>query len=169
MAMIKCKECKKEVSSKAKECPHCGVKNPGVKATDALYGAIFLAVLGGIGYWYFGSDDDAQASEKPVAKVCGKNDGQCIFDAHLIDALTYCKKPIQERSKYEYEWTDGAFENIFSRYINEPEKHLIVYMGDKLKFTNGFNAKVNMSYSCTLDTTTNQVVDYQVTEGRLPK
>jgi|OM-RGC.v1.035162127 hypothetical protein len=26
MAIIKCKECKKEISSSAKECPHCGFR-----------------------------------------------------------------------------------------------------------------------------------------------
>lgn len=29
MALKNCKECGKEVSSSAKKCPHCGVKNPG--------------------------------------------------------------------------------------------------------------------------------------------
>ncbi len=29
MAMTACHECGKEVSNKAKSCPHCGVKNPG--------------------------------------------------------------------------------------------------------------------------------------------
>ena len=28
MALKKCKECKKEVSTKAKNCPHCGAKKP---------------------------------------------------------------------------------------------------------------------------------------------
>jgi len=169
MAITKCKECKKEVSSKAKVCPHCGVKDPGFNAMDAVKGLVFLAILGSIGYWYFSGDDDAAIKEPAKAKVCAANDGQCVFDAHLVDALVACKTPIQERSKYDYEWTNGTFENIFSRYINQPDKHQIIYMGDKLKFTNGFNAKLNMTYSCTFDTKSNQAVDYKVTEGRLPK
>ncbi|WP_409450394.1 zinc ribbon domain-containing protein, partial [Cedecea neteri] len=32
IALTKCKECKKEVSSSAKTCPHCGVKNPAITA-----------------------------------------------------------------------------------------------------------------------------------------
>ncbi|WP_208950167.1 hypothetical protein [Rahnella sp. ChDrAdgB13] len=168
MAMLKCKECKKEVSAKAKVCPHCGVKDPGFSAKDAFKGFIFLAVLVGAGYWYFSGGDDA-AKELPKVKVCASNDGQCVFDAHLVDAIMECKDPIQSRSKYDYEWTNGAFGNIFSRYINEPEKNQITYLGDTLKFTNGFNAKVNMTYSCILDTKSNKLVDYVVTEGRLPK
>lgn len=169
MAMTKCKECKKEVSTKAKVCPHCGVKDPGFNAKDAVKGFLFLLILVGMGYWYFSGDDDAVAKEPAKAKVCAENDGKCIFDANLVDALVACKGPIQESSKYDHEWTNGAFENIFSRYINQPAKHQIVYIGDKLKFTNGFNAKVNMSYSCTFDTKSKQAVDYKVTEGRLPK
>jgi predicted amidophosphoribosyltransferase len=30
MALIKCKECQKEMSSSAKLCPHCGFKKPDV-------------------------------------------------------------------------------------------------------------------------------------------
>lgn len=169
MAMTKCKECKKEVSAKAKVCPHCGVKDPGFSAIDAFKGLIFLAVLGSLAYWYFGSDDDAVAKEPVKEKVCAANDGQCIFDKYLVDAIVACQRPIQERSKYEYEWTDTMFEHVFSRYVNKPEKHQIVFIGDRLKFTNGFNAKVNMTYSCTFDTKSQQPVDYNVAEGRLPK
>ncbi|MDA1380491.1 zinc ribbon domain-containing protein [Plesiomonas shigelloides subsp. oncorhynchi] len=30
MAMTKCRECGKDVSTEAKVCPHCGVENPGI-------------------------------------------------------------------------------------------------------------------------------------------
>jgi len=33
MSMIECPECKKEVSSEASACPHCGIKRPGEKQT----------------------------------------------------------------------------------------------------------------------------------------
>ncbi len=168
MVMTKCKECKKEVSAKAKACPHCGVKNPGFNAKDALKGLIVLAILVGVGYWYF-SDGDDTVKEPPKVTVCADDDGECIFKAHLVSALNVCEDPIQNSSKYEYEWTNGLSVNIFSRYVNEPEKHQMTYVGDKLKFTNGFNAKVNMAYWCTIDTKTNQLIDYYVSEGRLPQ
>ncbi len=63
MAMTKCKECKKEVSSKAKTCPHCGIKNPGQKASDAIGGLIMLIVIGWIISLFMGGDD------KPTADV----------------------------------------------------------------------------------------------------
>ena len=34
MAMIKCKECGKEISDKAKKCPHCGIKYKSESEND---------------------------------------------------------------------------------------------------------------------------------------
>ncbi len=47
MAMVNCKECKKEISNKAAACPHCGVKNPGTRMRDALAGLVVVI----IGVW----------------------------------------------------------------------------------------------------------------------
>jgi len=44
MAMIKCKECGKEVSSKAESCPNCGVV---IKEKPTFYGCVTL-IVGGI-------------------------------------------------------------------------------------------------------------------------
>lgn len=62
MAMIKCKECKQEVSSSAKTCPHCGVADPALTAGGKLAGCgitvvAFLAICYGIGSWMFSSGD----------------------------------------------------------------------------------------------------------------
>jgi hypothetical protein len=61
MAMTKCKECKKEVSSKAATCPHCGIKNPGQKASDAIGGFIMLIVIGWIISLFMGGDNKTAA------------------------------------------------------------------------------------------------------------
>ncbi len=57
MALVKCKECKKDVSNKAEVCPHCGVKKPGM---NMLVGAAVLVVMVAIGWVYiqFSGDDD---------------------------------------------------------------------------------------------------------------
>lgn len=44
MALKECKECKKEVSSTAKTCPHCGVKNPTVTGKDTAKGCLGLII-----------------------------------------------------------------------------------------------------------------------------
>ena len=44
MALIKCKECGKEISSKADTCPNCGVKNK--KRGFGVCGILFLGFIG---------------------------------------------------------------------------------------------------------------------------
>jgi hypothetical protein len=46
MALKKCKECGKDVSSSAKTCPYCGVKNPGVTAKTMVLGILTLLFMG---------------------------------------------------------------------------------------------------------------------------
>ena len=47
MAMTECRECGEEVSSKAKSCPHCGVKNPGKKKQKGItWGPGCLIIIG---------------------------------------------------------------------------------------------------------------------------
>lgn len=42
--MKRCRECKKEVSTSAKTCPHCGISNPSGSMSNGL--RIFLIVVG---------------------------------------------------------------------------------------------------------------------------
>ena len=43
MAMVECKECKKQVSNHANTCPHCGVMHPGYEPHGC--GTVFIRVL----------------------------------------------------------------------------------------------------------------------------
>jgi hypothetical protein len=45
MSLVKCRECGKEVSTEAKVCPHCGIKNP---APPSRAGNIIKLVLGAV-------------------------------------------------------------------------------------------------------------------------
>jgi hypothetical protein len=53
MAMTKCRECKKDISSKAESCPHCGApvakpkKSSGIGCGTVIVIAIVLAIVGG--------------------------------------------------------------------------------------------------------------------------
>lgn len=40
MVLVKCGECNKEISSEAKQCPHCGHKN------ESKYGCVPMAIIG---------------------------------------------------------------------------------------------------------------------------
>ena len=45
MALVKCKECKADVSGFAKVCPKCGVKDPGTKWWHKLVAAVVLVFV----------------------------------------------------------------------------------------------------------------------------
>ena len=46
MALTNCKECKQEVSTEAKTCPHCGIHNPGIIDNNSRrVGIVVLVVL----------------------------------------------------------------------------------------------------------------------------
>lgn len=36
MALVTCRECKKEVSSEARSCPHCGIAHPDPRGGKAI-------------------------------------------------------------------------------------------------------------------------------------
>lgn len=165
MALTKCKECKKEVSSSAKTCPHCGVKNPAITAKQQMGGCLVLIVISlGIGL-YFGTGGDDKPAETP--KVCSNTDTQCNFDKNLVDAVTKCKPLVERSAKYEYEWTDGILDPIFSHSRLNSKNNQLTFIGDKVKFSNGFNAKTIMTYSCTLDLKSKDVVDFKIAQGKL--
>lgn len=61
MALAKCKECGKEVSTSAKICPHCGVKNPGVRTKDMIVGVLALVFIG----WLVTQCSSSSESKQP--------------------------------------------------------------------------------------------------------
>lgn len=67
MALIKCKECKHEISKKAKTCPSCGAKNKAKTSVLAwlVLGFIVLAVIGGMGN---GDRSSSSSSSKNAVK-----------------------------------------------------------------------------------------------------
>jgi hypothetical protein len=48
MALKKCKECGKEVSTKAEKCPHCGVRNPTTSTMEGCLGNFLSLVILGV-------------------------------------------------------------------------------------------------------------------------
>ena len=57
MALIACRECKKEVSNGAKICPHCGIQNPALTQNQTAAGGclaviIFMVLVAAGTYFY---------------------------------------------------------------------------------------------------------------------
>lgn len=70
MALKKCKECKKEVSDKAKTCPHCGVSNPGASAKELVVGTLaVIAIVWGVSKFIGDGDDNGASVGTPDSTV----------------------------------------------------------------------------------------------------
>lgn len=75
MALVQCKECKKEVSDVAKKCPHCGISNPGMTAKKMAKGCLILIVLTFIGGFGLSKCDDKNSDKQAVNQSLEIKDG----------------------------------------------------------------------------------------------
>ena len=66
MALIKCNECKKEISSTAKQCPSCGYK---IKKVGLFWPIIFGLIL----FVYFFGDEEETLKKTEVKKIISFN------------------------------------------------------------------------------------------------
>lgn len=179
MALVKCKECKKEVSSKAKLCPHCGIKNPAVGAKETLVGLVVVVVgvvmlaqcMGGSNK---GDADKVEATPKETPEQIAakeaacRSDLQCWGDKHAIAAKIACAPEIEKLAKFSHKWTDGMMDTKFPRFRWANKDHTAVtYLGDKIQFQNGFGAMQNHFYQCDYDPVAKQVVGVRAAPGRL--
>jgi hypothetical protein len=146
MAMIKCKECGKEVSTKAGTCPNCGVKIIDPKGCLGCLGLILILSVGFIIFSYISiskkeaerlkvSEEAKQQKmikdekELSVAKAAGfetvkeykenkcRKDLQCWGDKHGTGAEINCPELIERLAKYSFKWTDNSWTSSkFNRF-----------------------------------------------------
>lgn len=110
---------------------------------------------------------DVKESESFSKSKC-QMDLQCWGDKHNVAAGVYCDDYVEKLAKYSHEWTDGMLEPKFSHFRwKDRSKGYITYIGDKIKFQNGFGAWQNYVYECDLDPETNTVLDVRAQPGRL--
>lgn len=109
----------------------------------------------------------AKAEQEKQAKC--RPDLVCYAETTLIEATSQCRPQIERRSRYSFEWTDSWAETKFDRYRwYDKEKGLVIYIGDKLKFQNGFGAWANVIYNCIYDPAKEKIIEIKVWQGRLP-
>ncbi|MBR8435238.1 zinc ribbon domain-containing protein [Burkholderia cenocepacia] len=176
MAMTVCRECGATISDQAAACVQCGAPLPKIKKkasdqTRGMIGLIFI-VAAGIYIWNNFStdrpnhDSGSVHNEKPA---CAKDDLQCLGEKGSIAASVYCKDPIERLAAHDVKWTDGTFDLKFSRLKwKDKAEGIITYVGDKVKFQNGFGAYSPMIYECDLAADNKTVLAVRAFEGRLP-
>lgn len=91
-----------------------------------------------------------------------------LAEKHLAEANTYCANRVERLAQYDFAWTDGWLELKFQRYLPSEKPSVIVYMGDKIKFQNGFGAWQPHIYVCEFNTKTGKVIDVSASPGAFP-
>lgn len=176
MALIKCHECGKDVSTEAAACQNCGAP-PATsaplpakveKVSNLMSVIVLSAVI--IGLVAMCSSTDDQSNSKKEPDKCAKDDLQCLGDKAVVAAGIYCKDPIERLAKHSVRWTDGTFETKFSRFRwKDKAAGKLTMIGDRAEFQNGFGAYTPVIYECDLDADGKTVLEVRANEGRLPK
>lgn len=131
MAMTTCKECGHEVSSMASACPHCGIKNPGVRTKDMVAAAVILAVvaLGAIAYAFSGDDNKAPSttSTQAATGAVGADDVQAYAKFHK--SMVIFERPMDEASKDFDQATAAAVKenNVYGLYDATKTYHDVLF------------------------------------------
>ncbi len=111
--------------------------------------------------------DEKAAADALILANCPQ-ELSCLAPKHKIAASVYCEKEIERRAKFQVEWDTGWLKQTFSAYKWKSKKNgVISYVGDSVKFQNGFGAWQNMIYSCDFDTATEQVLAVKLSPGKL--
>lgn len=171
MAMTKCKECKQQVSTSAKTCPHCGVKNPGT-TTGQIIGGMAILLVGFFALKSCGSSSDSgSATEQTKTEVSDadcRKDLQCWGDRQSMAGSGVCKDAVEKLAKYSARWVDGTLEMKFDRFRwKNQQTGEITLVGDKVEFQNGFGAYQRHIYECDYNPDTKSVTDARAEPGHL--
>lgn len=97
-----------------------------------------------------------------------KKEIQCWEDKYSLEATYACEKLIPKLAQYDHKWTDGMLDVKMSHFKwRDPTKGTVTFIGDKIKFQNGFGAWQHMTYQCDYDPIAKIVLDIRVNAGRL--
>ncbi|RVH25073.1 hypothetical protein [Sinorhizobium meliloti] len=139
-------------------------------AENLVWGAILLAGA----YWYFFTGDEEPTQNAAAKAATEREDAACAADLDCwaskwqVRAGRDCQEPIQRLAKNDFEWTDGWAEPKLPRalWLNQNQK-TVTYVGDKIKFQNGFGTWVIHTYECDYDPTTHTVLSVRASPGQL--
>jgi hypothetical protein len=111
---------------------------------------------------------DELASKKAEEARCDA-DLKCIGDKKSIEATFRCVPYVERLATNNFEWIDKWYEPKFSHFRWKDQGNLVVtYLGDKIKYQNGFGGWVLSRYECDYSIRTGTVLDVRASAGRLP-
>lgn len=103
MAMRKCRECGHEVSSKAKTCPNCGIKNPGRRAVRP--GTVLAVVIGFFIVWAMSLGDSTTPTTQGSTSQPSGSESQSGY-VDLPGSVSFDGQQFTIRNQGSYDWTD---------------------------------------------------------------
>lgn len=112
---------------------------------------------------------ERQAAENAAAKEAAcRRDLKCWAERWHFDATLLCERLVERFAQYDAEWTDGMLDPKLTHYRwLDHEAGTVTFLGDKVKFQNGFGAWSPMIYECDFDPETESITDVRVHAGRL--
>ena len=115
MALIKCKECKKEISSTANACPNCGFKK---KKAKLFWPIIFILML--IGY-FFGDKEETinKTKVKKINQIGRDNLQKQYWDPGYVESGFWDDKKFVIKIKVPPE---GKSAEIYARVVCQQAK-----------------------------------------------
>ncbi|CDH34521.1 zinc ribbon domain-containing protein [Xenorhabdus bovienii] len=122
MKLVKCKQCKEEVSAKEKICPHCGVKDPGIKTQDVIGGFIVFIIICAAIYYFVSGDKKVPSTGEITVKA-----------------------EVKETPK-PFKYADMTLKEYRNEVKHEREKIVSNYKSYKNLYIT--NAEVNNFYNC---------------------
>jgi hypothetical protein len=97
-----------------------------------------------------------------------REDLECWAHEHRIDADIACSPSIERLARYTSEWTHSFGVPKFSHYKwKDKAAGRVTYIGDKIRFQNGFGAWQDQMYMCEYDPATKIASGIVVAPGRL--
>jgi hypothetical protein len=141
MALAKCRECGKQVSSEASKCPHCGISNP---CPELATGIVCLIAFAIVGFWFFSgecrdSSDMKPASSKAVTYAPSRP-SHSTLDA-WISTQQFVEAKLLSPSAAKWPWvhSDDVAEHLGNgRYM------VISYVDSE----NAFGARIRTRFNC---------------------
>jgi hypothetical protein len=170
MAIVSCRECGKEISTRAEKCPHCGVVRAGGVGLGwklALPAIVFFIV-----YLLKGEDPPAAppatATAAPTVTAAATEeqqaqceaDAKCFAEKHAGDAVGPCRRSVEALAPYDFQWMQGQKFSVFERYPDNPT--IITYSGDRIRFQNAVGAWQVMTYACDFNVVSGKAIEARV-------
>ena len=136
---------------------------------NLIFGVLVVAAA----WWYF---SPTKATIEPAARALAeqredmlcKQSLDCFASKYQGRAGTDCRGPVERLAKNSFEWTTGALDARFPRakWLDQSAS-TVTYVGDTIKFQNGFGAWIIHTVECDYDPQARVVLGVRANAGQL--